>query len=246
MRPWVIAASILLTASAARSAVLYDGALGTTPVEQGLSYASIPTTPFTTSGGITTLDTASTGNNAIYAGFVTASPTPLNRTSGFTIRFDIRVVNSAFASSSRAGFSVIALASDKKGIEIGFHADEIFAQGDSPMFVRAESTPFDTTAAIRRYDLDIAGDFYMLRADGELKLTGPVRDYTPFTGPIDPYETPNFLFFGDDSTSARGKTEIRYLATYGLPVPEPMSGLILAPLLRLRRRRIESTTDVDP
>ena len=42
-----------------------------------------------------------------------------------------------------------------------------------------------------------------------LRLQGGVRDYTSFTGPIDPYETPNFLFIGDDTTSARGAYRLR-------------------------------------
>lgn len=238
MNVWTLTASLLLCSSTASAAVLYNGALGTSPVDQGLAYASIPSTPFTVGNGMTVLDTAAENNNAIFAGFLTTSATPLNRTIGFTIRFDIRVVNSAFSNPSRAGFSVIALASDKKGIEIGFHADEIFAQGDSPMFVRAESVSFDTTVAVRRYDLDIVGDYYLLRTGGVLLLSGPVRDYTSFTGPIDPYETPNFLFFGDDSTSARGRTEIRYLATYGLPVPEPTHTLFFAMTIMRRRRRV--------
>lgn len=229
-----VAASVI--SSSALAGVLYDGALGTTPVDQGLPYASIPSTNFySTSGGITTLDTTLADNNSIYAGFVTQSAQPLDRNAGYTLRFDIRVLSSAFTNSSRAGFSVIALSSDKKGIELGFHTDEIFAQGDSPLFVRSESVGFDTTAAITRYDLEVLGNNYTLKANGVTKLTGALRDYTAFVGLIDPYETPDFLFFGDDTTSARGSTQISYISTL---VPEPTSMVTLGLLLpALRRRR---------
>lgn len=223
-----IVAASLLTCSPALAGVLYDGALGTTPVDQGLPYASIPfVNYYATAGGITTLDTTPGDNDAIYAGFVTQSAEPLDRVAGYTLRFDVRVDSSTFTNSSRAGFSVIALSSDKLGIELGFHADEIFAQG-GPAFVRAEEVAFDTTAAITRYDLEVLGSVYTLKANGVTKLTGALRDYTPFVGTIDPYETPNFLFFGDDTTSARGKTQISYIATI---VPEPMVGASMMALL---------------
>jgi hypothetical protein len=223
----------VLCSSSATAAVLYDGALGTSPVDQGLPYASVPfVNYYATAGGITTLDTSA--DNTIYAGFVTQSADALDRTAGYTVRFDIRVASGEFASASRAGFSVIALSSDGKGIELGFHPNAIFAQGDSPLFVRAEEAAFDTTAAMTRYDLEILGDTYTLKADGVTTLTGALRDYSAFTGTIDPYETPNFLFFGDDTTSARGRTEIRYLATI---VPEPVSIALAGLALLVRRRR---------
>jgi hypothetical protein len=43
-------------------------------------------------------------------------------------------------------------------------------------------------------------------------LTGRLRDYTNFSGPIDPYETPNFIFLGDNTTSAEGRTRISLIA----------------------------------
>ncbi len=225
--------SLALCASAS-AGILYDGSLNTTPVDQGLPYASIPfLNYYTTAGGMTTLDTTPADNNAIYAGFITQSAVPLDRTAGYTLRFDIRIASSDFANSSRAGFSVIALSSDLKGIELGFHANEIFAQGDSPLFVRSEDVAFDTTAAITRYDLEVLGSNYTLKANGVTTLTGALRDYTAFVGTIDPYETPNLLFFGDDTTSARGRTEIAYIATV---VPEPMTAVSLLAVFGARSR----------
>lgn len=235
MKSCLIALASLCVSAPATAGVLYDGSLNTTPVDQGLPYASIPfLNYYVTAGGMTTLDTTPADNNGIYAGFITQSAEPLDRTAGYTLRFDIRVASSDFASSSRAGFSVIALSSDLKGIELGFHANEIFAQGDSPLFVRSEDVAFDTAAAMTRYDLEVLGNNYTLKADGITKLAGALRDYTAFVGTIDPYETPNLLFFGDDTTSARGRTEISYIAT---AVPEPTAIASLAIFGLARRKR---------
>ncbi len=40
-------------------------------------------------------------------------------------------------------------------------------------------------------------------------LSGRVRDPTPFVGAFDPYETPDFLFIGDDTTSAKAAFSLR-------------------------------------
>jgi hypothetical protein len=50
---------------------------------------------------------------------------------------------------------------------------------------------------------------YVLRANGTTILTGPIRDYTAFAGFPDVYETPNFLFLGDDTSSASAVAGIR-------------------------------------
>jgi hypothetical protein len=39
-------------------------------------------------------------------------------------------------------------------------------------------------------------------------LTGPLRDYTAFKGLISPYQTPDFLFIGDDTHAASGAFRI--------------------------------------
>lgn len=49
-------------------------------------------------------------------------------------------------------------------------------------------------------------------------LEGTVRDYTPFVGVVDPYETPDFLFFGDDTTSARAAVRLAGVVLIPAPV----------------------------
>jgi hypothetical protein len=233
----VVLGAASLLASSAHAVVLYDGALGTSPTAQSLSYGAFPGgTYHTTAAGSTTLDT--TSSSGISAGFTSSTPVVLDRAVGFTYRVDARVLSSTFTSGSRAGFSLIALSSDRRGIELGFHGDEVFAQDDSPLFVRDESAAFDTTAAVRRYELTVLGETYTLRADGATVLSGPVRDYsafTPIAGFPDPYETPNFLFLGDNSTSAAGSTQFSYVSVL-VPEPTTTAALGLAAALVLRRR----------
>jgi hypothetical protein len=119
----------------------------------------------------------------------------------------------------RAGFSVIALSSDTRGIELGFWMDQVWAQEDGAaeppggsLFTRAEHAPLDTTSRLVAYTLAVRGDSYVLSADGGLVLSGRLRDYTRFEGPVNPYRTPSFIFLGDDTGSARAQIRLAYVA----------------------------------
>ena len=74
----------------------------------------------------------------------------------------------------------------------------------------------------------MTGDTYALSANDTPVLTGPVRDYTPFVGLIDPYETPNFLFFGDNTTSARASFALRQIELTTLKPAPPILSVELA------------------
>ena len=65
------------------------------------------------------------------------------------------------------------------------------------------------------YQLTIIDDAYTLIANTQSILTGPLRDYSDFDGFPDPYQTPNFLFLGDDTTSAQARVRLGYLAITG-------------------------------
>src|SRR5262249_6811999 len=119
----------------------------------------------------------------------------------------------------RAGFSVIALSSDTRGIELGFWEDQIWAQEagaaeppEGALFTHAESAPFDTASHLTDYTLTIRGDDYELSSAGVAILHGRLRDYTTFEGPVNPYRTPNFIFLGDDTGSARALIRLAYVA----------------------------------
>lgn len=198
VRSWSAAAA-LLTASLASSPaqIFYDGSLGL-PSGQGWSYLALGGTQTLTNNGVL-LDTSAANN--IQAGYSRTVPGLLNRTNGFTLLFTSQMISESHVSTNRAGFSVILLADDKRGIELAFWTNNIFAQSDSPLFTHAEETNYVTTALVD-YALTLHATNYVLSANGTPILSGPVRDYTAFVGPINPYSTPDFLFFGDDTTSA--------------------------------------------
>jgi len=205
--------------------VLYDGALGTgLPETQGMLFLAqaapetqlAATQAFT--GGVTVLATSlRTSDKAGYfpkPGIVAG----LDRSAGYTVRFTVQVVEEEHAASDkngdgvgdRAGFSVISLSSDRRGIELGFWKDEVWAQEDgaaepppssNTLFTHAEGARWGTTGGLIPYDLRIEGGRYTLSSRGATILTGELRDYSAFGWP---YDVPDFLFLGDDTSTASG------------------------------------------
>ncbi len=206
--------------------LLYDAASGTIPAAPLMNFAALPpgTNPVYT-GGATMLDTTSANN--IYAGWVSEGTiTPgfpvLDRANGFQVDVTMQVEAEAHANNNRAGYSLIALGSDAKGIELAFWGTEIWAQNDTAtggLFTHGEGVVFDTTANLVDYQVIVVSDTYTLTANATPILTGPVRDYTDFSGFPDPYETPNFLFMGDDTTSAQARIRLTYVSITGTGQP---------------------------
>jgi hypothetical protein len=252
MNRWIalVAAASLLSAAAAPAVALdlYDGTLNTTPNAQGwLAYGSADFQNYaSTSGGQTQLDTsgasglqAGFSNHTIFGTIVNGAFPTLDRTTGFVVSFRVKLTSETHDTLHRAGFSVIAIGSDKKGIELGFWSDQVFAQDDAPsIFTKDESALFNTTADYVDYDLLVGASTYELKANGAPLLSGSVRDYAAFVPPFpapDPYETPNYIFLGDDTTSARGNASI---ARVSVAVPEPAAfgSMAVVGLLAARRR----------
>jgi len=203
--------------AAPATTVLYAGTLGTLPGAQSFDYFAVPgTATQTAAGGVTTLDTtALAGEAAGYSAKAAAVPT-LDRAAGYALTVTAQLQTESHAGSDkdgdglddRAGFSVIVLSSDLRGLELGFWTNRVWAQADGAavpptgrLFTQAEGAVFDTTRLVT-YTLFVRGDTYTLAGDGQALLTGDLRDYTAFTGFPDPYETPNLIFLGDDTTSA--------------------------------------------
>jgi hypothetical protein len=211
--------------------VLYDGANNTMPDTQGWAYLAKGGSAIrSATGGATTLNTSSSqgisaGYFAAHGGFFgsSASVPVLDRTIGYTVSFTAQVELEDHSGSDknndgtpdRAGFSLIVLSSDKRGIELGFWKDRIWAQEGgtgSALFTQAEGAAFDTQSARRPYALAIRGETYSLSSNGVPILSGNLRDYTAFSGFPDPYETPDLIFLGDDTSSASAKIQLSYVA----------------------------------
>ncbi len=181
--------------------------------------------------------------NPITLNFKSSNFVELNQNFGFTLSFDLQVINESHVSNDRAGFSVIILSNAKTGIELGFWEDEIWAQSDNPIFTHSEGVSFDTTAtnsspfSLINYDLTILGSTYTLFADNVQILTGATRDYTAFGTP---YNLSSYLFLGDDTSSAAGDDILLGNIDITANVPEPkyismfMSAFIIA-LISIRR-----------
>lgn len=195
-----------------RPVVLYDAALGGTPDGQGMFYQALAlsaTQVYT--DGATVLDTMPRA--ADYAGYIgdpRALPA-LDRAAGYTLTVSLQLLEEAHASPDRAGFSITVLSSDRRGIELGLWTDAVWAQDDAAgggLFTRAEGVAIDASAEAVTYTLAVRGAGYSITANGQAVLSGRLRDYTPFVGPIDPYETANFVFMGDNTTSARARVRL--------------------------------------
>ena len=242
----------------AGATVLYNGAAGTAPDRQGWAYVTRggPAARADQAGATLVDTTASTTMWAGYAasagGFLgSTAPVPsLDRAAGYTVTFAARVEREDHSAAGadkdkdgvadRAGFSVIVLSGDKRGIELGFWEHQIWAQEDGAqeppggtLFTHAEGAAFSTSAAIT-YTLAIVGDSYRLSSGGKVILQGPLRDYSAFQAPVDPYEMPSFLFFGDNTGTSSARFWLSYIAVTAARGASREQWALYLPLLKSR------------
>jgi len=230
-----------LLGSPLQAAVLYDGSLGTLPSSQGWLYLTDPLFGAGSTrwmdAGAAALDTtpAMSDSAGYFSTFHPAMPI-LDRQQGVQVRFRVQIDEESHGSQDRAGFSLIALTDDVLGIELGFWEDLVWAQS-GPGFTHAEETPLDTTSHLRQYDLNLFGSGYSLWADGQPILAGPLRDYSSHPHPV--YSLSNFLFVGDDTSSASAIFRLAAIEVLtGIAVPEPSTvGLAILAIAVLWARR---------
>jgi hypothetical protein len=221
------------TASVAeKTLVLYSAAAGTIPAAPLMNFTDFPPGSASPSytDGMAVLDT-SPSSNEVYAGWISSAATTagfpiLDRSAGFQLDFTLRMDSESHANNNRAGFSLILLSDDAKGIELAFWENEIWAQNDGTtggLFKHGEGTMYATTAEPIKYEVIIVSDTYTLTANAVPILTGPLRDYSTFDGFPDPYETPSFLFLGDDTSSAQARIQLGFVSVTGTERPTPTS-----------------------
>ncbi len=221
----VVLAGLSLAATASGQ-VLFDGHLGTLPAAQGWSYAALPGLAQQKQTG-TAVRLTTTAANVENAGYARVATTPLNLDAGFSVALRLQLAAETHARAERAGFSLIVLSHDQRGLELGFWTNLVFAQADQPLFTHAEDASFDFAADATEVVLAFRGTHYTLFAKGTPILSGPVRNYTAFTGFPDVYETPDFLFLGDDTTSAAADVTIQSVALVLPPsVQAPAPGVL--------------------
>ena len=220
-----------------KTLVLYDAASGDVPSTSVMSFTDFPpgVALQVFSDGATVVDTTISGTDT-YAGWVASEATTpgfpiLDRTVGVRVNFTVQVESEAHANNDRAGFSVIILGNDAKGIELSFWENEIWVKSDDGtggLFKHGEGIAFATNA-LTEYQVTFMGDTYILISNAEPLLTGPLRDYSAFAGFPDPYEAPNFLFLGDNTTSAQARVRLRFVSVTGMEpvVPTSTDGISL-------------------
>ena len=249
--------ALLPLASSATVFTLYDETLNNLPENQAwLSYGSNDSAiKNVISGTGVNLQT----NNTTSAGFSNYSILPpslknsafpiLDSSTGFTLSFSMQLNSESHggSSSNRAGFSVILLDENNQGVELGFWENSIWSQSDTPLFqAKDEEVSFNTRAGLLTYDLTVFNGDYFLTQNDSVLLTGELKDYSAFTGgPFGssiPYSLSNYLFLGDDTSSAEaivtlGRISISDTPLYTVPAPLPMTLIGLGLLLYCPVRR---------
>lgn len=225
--------------SSLKAEVLYDGSVGS-DLPNSLTWqwqfgafsptgASAVVTPPSAGAPYTTLDTSA--NQDISAGWARQTTFALDRSIGFVANWRTQIISSGIG-DDRSGFSVIVLSSDNRGIEFGIGSSRIFAYNDDATFTPGEGVDIDLTAMLD-YSLFAQGDAYELRIEGNLALSGSLRLYNQS---VSPYNTPNFVFVGDDTSRQGSVTRFQYFAVQTVPEPAT-SAMIAMMLVGLHRRR---------
>ena len=206
-----------------KTLILYDASSGRIPDTSLMSFADFPFGNILPvySENVTIMDTTILGNES-FAGWVSSTATTLgfpilDRAAGVQVNFTMQVESEMHTRDTRSGFSVIVLDKDKQGIELSFGENEIWAKSDDStggLFTRGEDVAFATTG-MTEYQVTLIGDTYTLTANAQPLLSGPIRDYSAFDGFPDPYETANFLFLGDNTTSAQARIRLQFVSVTG-------------------------------
>ncbi len=244
--PWC-ALALALSAAASPAVVLYDPALGSLPAAQGWLSTGIGSISQGVSGGIYSLDTTAFAATQ-WGNAQTLSATPLDTQVGFDLNFRLRVLSEDHGSNvNRAGFSVLFTGADPThSLELAFWSDRAWAYHydanlGSP-FVQGVGAALDTTAWID-YALQVRSQQFTLWAGSTLLMRGPLENYTAQGAP---YSGANFLFIGDDTSSARASVQLGAVTLAA--VPEPGSALLMLAggLLVAWRRSRRSGAGIEP
>ncbi|RPI47248.1 MAG: PEP-CTERM sorting domain-containing protein [Betaproteobacteria bacterium] len=182
---------------------------------------------------------------SMYAGYGRDFGANLVGNADFRMDFSLRIgaeTHSGGIDGTRSGFSIVVTDESAQGIELSFWTDQVFAKNAAAGFPRGDSIAVDTTSK-RDYRLTVLGGQYTLVTDGVPTLSGALASYAPYASwpfNVVPYGTPNYIFFGDNTSSASALVELSSITL--APVPEPAEWALMAVGLAcvagvVRRRR---------
>lgn len=220
-----VAAACLVAVHAAGATTLYNPSLHTLPSAQGWTPLQIGAAPAqSAASGAYRLDT--TGTGVIYFGHSLTGVVTLDTSTGFDLSFSLNVLSETHSSSNRSGYSVVMVGADPtQALELAFWSDSVWAYDYDALspdrFVHGAGAAINS--GNHDYQLSVRNSGFTLTSDGSPLFAGALRNYT--AGGV-PYTTPNFLFFGDDSSRGASLTELGQVTL--TPVPEPATGALLA------------------
>ncbi|MFE1745000.1 hypothetical protein [Coleofasciculus sp. H7-2] len=213
--------TLLMGANSANAVPLYDGVSkpNQTPDQQGWQYqenafkSPAPTATSTSEGTV-----LNTGNSTNQAGYFKVSPVLLNRSTGYSISFSVKISSETHLNNNRAGFSLIVISdgvfgeTQPYGLELGFWQNSVWAQNVG--FTQGEKVTFNVQKTMNNYVLYVKDNQYQLFINGSTFpiLQGELRQYTGFIPPPgypNPYTTSNLIFFGDNTASATANVTIK-------------------------------------
>lgn len=216
--------TLLMGANSANAVPLYNGVSepNETPAQQGWEYlenavkSPTPTATPTSEGTI-----LNTGNSRNRAGYFKVSPVLLDRSTGYSISFSVKISSETHHNNNRAGFSLIVMSdgvageTQPYGLELGFWKNGVWAQNVG--FTQGEKVIFNVQKTMNNYVLYVKDNQYQLFINGSTFpiLQGELRQYTGFTPPPgypNPYTTANLIFFGDNTVAAKADVTIKSIS----------------------------------
>jgi hypothetical protein len=188
--------------------VLYDASPGTDPDQQGWiflssTFSQSQTVRFTENGIHTFSTLANLSESAGYFGNQHPRIDLLSAENGFAVEIELQILDEQHQSENRGGFNIIILSDDGTGVELAFWEDSVWVY--NTQFEIEERAEYNTTDRLTRYRIEFANRQYFIFADDQPLFSGPLRDYSPSGIP---YSYKNFIFFGDDTSSAGAEVNI--------------------------------------
>jgi hypothetical protein len=190
--------------------------------------------------------------------FVNSAFPILDKNAGYTLSFTVKInsqTNNGTNGANRAGFSALILGDDNTGIEIGFRnpntqgggtTPDIFSQSGSSFTVGERNDNLNgILSQLTTYDLSVLGGNYTLKNGNTTLLTGALRNYAAAAVPNTAtavYALSNFLFLGDNTTSAGANVDISNItlttnSSTAVPEPSNLLGIGMAIGLGVKLKR---------